>query len=645
MSTAEKSAVNEQLQETEVTTEEPESSHTQRTPGDPSLEEPTTTDTVELQARSHTTNVTQTSGETEGETQGISGIDKTVVFSKLQDELQDDAEMWESKKQLVPVDMDDPLNDPEEEFEEFEPGLCNGGVPWQIYLLAVAFTLLFACGVTGPGIIAKAATSKKVDAAKLSANPANIKPYHWYADQTSAVSKKMELPIYLTHALFCLIVPKVVDYTGNKLGLVAGALGYFTLSFAYFIGYWGAIKHCPKLLTIAGLRRVQALALKRKELPLPQGLDIYDNSSKDQLEKYLTDNFPLPGWIQGIMYTAAVIKGIMSPILWTSFGSYITEKVTAQTRGINNGAFFAIYRLNFIVAASMGLAMQEAFQNDAEKNWIIMLVFTVICGIAVCMFVILAIKDSGAEQEEGPVKVKATCIEGLSAFIDPTMVRVLFTALAISGLTKNWWLTSFNIVLGEKNLETYVNICYGVVCFLASYAFGYFFDKVYNKKWLFYVCYVCNICFLLGGLLALPKGPGWTTLVDQKTKWPYYIISLFNVGIAGVDAMLSASYPLILGADKAAIAYAAHQCVYGVGMAIPGAFAFAEAPLLAQTITAMVVVAIAFGLFWTLPAITKDMHEAEDLEMEPIERQDSMMSQEEHSRVLTRALSMDSVCS
>jgi len=143
--------------------------------------------------------------------------------------------------------------------------------------------------------------------------------------------------------------------------------------------------------------------------------------------------------------------------------------------------------------------------------------------------------------------------------------------------------------------------------------------------------------------LALPEKQ--IDLISVETVWPYYIISMFNVGIAGVDAMLSASYPLILGADKAAIAYAAHQCVYGVGMAIPGLMGLVKAKLVVQTGVAMGLVVIAFGLFWTLPAITKDMNEEEDLEMEPIERQDSMMSHEEHSAQLTRKLSVDSVCS
>jgi len=478
-----------------------------------------------------------------------------------------------------------------------KPTMCD--VDRWIFFIGVAFCLMFAMAVTGPGLAAKGTSARLA----LQQGKEHVHAYHWFMELASNSAREIELPVYLIQAAVCLLMPIAVDHLGSRLSLLLASVSYAGLAAMYYITYWGAMKQSRDLKP------------KQREQIREEMWRQYKNDSKKVKLGPLSSQYTLATWIQVMQYVVGAFKAIGSPMLWTAFGDYMTEKSTEANRGVTNGAFFAIYRLNFLVAAGFGAILKAIWkaEEDITKILLTYLFFSV---VPIAVFVAMIVFDKRGEVEAGKRK---TCKEALSAFTDWTTVRILLLAFAVSGMAKNYWLTLYVAELGGLEKVMNINIVVGVVCFLCSYAFGWAFDRVKNKKWLFYLClFAALLQICLCGAAAARKDTRYeskapTNPADPQRwpDWSFYFLGLLQLGIAGVDAMLYATYPLLLGEERAMSAFAAHQLFYAVGMACAGAFnkLIKEVDVITiQDVSWWMVspvILLALILFWTLPSIEK----------------------------------------
>jgi len=313
-----------------------------------------------------------------------------------------------------------------------------------------------------------------------------------------------EAACYFSHASVCLFVPYIVSKLGSRRALFFGSVGYVVYSvgavFLSFSEEWGTI----------------------------------------------------------VLYCCSIVKGVMSPILWTGYGVYKSEKVTPETQGLNDGMFFAIYRINTVLGNSLILFCDSMFKSLTMKY-----TFFLFLGCLACLlFLAIMVLDRPLPRAKKVdisffVKLK----EAGSAFTSVTMLLMLTISLSCTGMLKAWYLGDFNKFGAYEGANA--TLFSGLCSFLASIFFGSLFDQMHDKR----VMLKIGTMF---GAVTIPFALFSGILRDIRPSSHIYRVFVYctaltvGVGVAGVDVSLSASYGIMFG-DEASKAYAAHQVVYALG--------------------------------------------------------------------------------
>jgi len=316
---------------------------------------------------------------------------------------------------------------------------------------------------------------------------------------------RAEALCYFSHASVCLFVPYIVSKLGSTRALFYGSVGYVVYAFgAVFLSF--SEEYGPFLL-----------------------------------------------------YCCSIFKGVMSPILWTGYGVYKSEKVTPETQGLNDGMFFAIYRINTVLGNSLILFCDFMFSTLTMKY-----IFFVLLGcLSSVLFVAIMLLDRPLPQRTKKVDISlfAKLKEAGSAFTSVTMILMLTISLSCSGMLKAWYLGDYNKFGAYEGANA--TLFSGLCSFVASIFFGSLFDRIHDKR------VMLKIGTMLGAV-SIPLAFFSGVLRDSRPSSHIYRVFIYctaltvGVGVAGVDVSLSASYGIMLG-DQASKAYAAHQVVYALG--------------------------------------------------------------------------------